>query len=203
MSLFPLSSVRLHVLVAAIFLFCSSALHAQTFFPPNSNGVPPDYLSDVVRASAGDQGSGAFFEFLWLRPSSSKLLFAIQSPVRTGLVEGQLEGLHPKREAGFRFRALSRIGSRTPALEFEYTHFTSQRGESRQRGNGEIWNILGDPDSIVADNATTDLVAYTPFSLRQCGIGSAVSFRFGSEGVLSLSSGIQYHQPEPGARRDL
>ncbi|MFC1835152.1 Lpg1974 family pore-forming outer membrane protein [Thermodesulfobacteriota bacterium] len=170
----------------------SSLGWAQGFAPPGTHGTGLESLGDVVQFPGRDQGYSASVELLWLRPSSSKLLYAVKGPAAGGGVVGTLEGFKPGRDLGFRLSSVAPMGYPGSAVEVHYSHLTSHQEVSKERGAGEIWGLLIHANAPVDDNNVTELLASTSFALRQGAVGSKVSFRFGSGGNLHLSAGVQF-----------
>lgn len=187
-----MSSVRY---VFSIVLLCSfvsvcSVGSAQVYSPWG-----PLSRTDVVRSPGSAPGASLGVDFLWLRPTGTKLLYMVVDPYRSGSnsIRGSLKGLEHGYAAGFRLFGRSAM-NRAAGMSLAYTHFRSTKDTEAQRENEDFWGLLLHANSIIDDNDVTNISAHSTFSLDEGSIGSRVSFAFGSSGRLSFLAGLQYTQ---------
>lgn len=184
MRLLPLLRQAVLVLLAySIVCVCSVAM-AQVYVPPS-----PVSWGDVVRSSETDSGGSLGVELLWLRPTSTKLLYMVADPYRTGNIRGTLKGLQHSYAPAFRLIGATGMGKLT-GLELAFTHCKSSQDNAAEREGQRFWGLLLHPNSVIDDDDVTKILATTTFILDEGSLGSRVSFAFGSSGNVSLSAGL-------------
>ncbi len=180
--------------IVLLFLVCSFLGMCSVGCAQNIVPSGPVVSDDAVRTPGNDPPYSLGLDLLWLRPTSTKLLYAVLDPRRSNSrVLGKLEGLAHKRDFALRLTCASRMSRNGSGLEAAYEHFNSSQEAAAARGtSSSIWGLLLHPNSTIDDDNVTNLIATTSFNLNEGNFGSRVSFRFDSGGNLTLSGGIQY-----------